>query len=960
MNFSSQLDLKTLFPFALDAFQQQAIAALEAGRSVVVCAPTGSGKTLIAEYASYLALAQGKRAFYTTPLKALSNQKFREFQEKLAQNTIEASVGLITGDLVVNPNASLVVMTTEIFRNMLYETPVGQVGTSLEDVGTVILDECHYISNRGRGTVWEESIIYCPPTIQLVALSATIGNPEQLTDWINNVRQANQAKTLPQLTCELIDSNDRPVPLRFYFSAKNGLFPLLNGKQTGINPKLKGKSQKRRRLKRSECPNTTLILKQLRDRDLLPAIYIIFSRRGCDRAVEDLEQLELTNTSEKGALIQYLLNFFLGDKAKRQEELLAAVESVDTNFYQTLLNYLARNPGGEESLIQLLLADSALNLELFSFLAHQSEVVRPDQVEPLLRGIASHHAGVLPVWKELVEQLFEAGLVKVVFATATLSAGINMPARTTVISSLSRRTDEGHSLMTPSEFLQISGRAGRRGMDSVGHVVTVQTPGEGAVEAAYLATAAPEPLRSCFTPSYGMVLNLLQKHSLEQVKDLLEKSFAEYIAQLKLDPQQAEIAQYTVQLAKLDLKLAGVEEKDFASYEKLNGRLKAEQRLLKTLQQQALETGRSAIAPRIPQLPLGSLVYLRGKNVKVTRPVAAALFTKLSGSGKAPRLVCLGEDNRWYVVTSGDVIAVNEQSLPQSAIATVQLPEIESGWRGRGKKGDKATAMVASEIAAIASPLAEAPEVIEHQARVDQVKAMLAAHPLADYPDPSQRLKLHRQRHNIREQLHKSQLKYQKLKSNQSYYWQEFLSLIEILQEFSALDGYLPTPLGEAAAVIRAENQLWLAIVCLSGDLDNLEPAHLATAISALVTDNQRPDSWTNYIVPPPVMEAFRQSQSNQVSTREQRRRLIQMQSRHGIAIPAWLEVELSGLVEQWAYGRDWQELWENASLDEGDIVRLLRRTIDVLSQIPQIPHVSNALKENAKEAMGLLRRFPI
>ena len=281
MNFSSQLDIKALFPFELDAFQQRAITALEVGRSIVVCAPTGSGKTVIAEYASYLALAQGKRAFYTTPLKALSNQKFREFQEKLAQNRIfEASVGLITGDLVINPNASLVIMTTEIFRNMLYETPVGQVGTSLEDVGTVILDECHYISNRGRGTVWEESIIYCPPTIQLVALSATIGNPIQLTDWISRVRQTNQGIALPQLTCELINSDHRPVPLRFYFSAKNGLFPLLNGKQAGINPKLKAKGKKRRRLKRSECPKTTTIIKQLQDRDLLPAIYIIFSRRG--------------------------------------------------------------------------------------------------------------------------------------------------------------------------------------------------------------------------------------------------------------------------------------------------------------------------------------------------------------------------------------------------------------------------------------------------------------------------------------------------------------------------------------------------------------------------------------------------------------------------------------------------------------------------------------------------------
>ncbi len=195
---SPQLNIQELFPFQLDKFQQDAIVALNEGKSVVVCAPTGSGKTVLGEFAIYRALNIGQRVFYTTPLKALSNQKFRDFQDKFAttENGVqEDMVGLITGDTVINANASIVIMTTEIFRNMLYETPIGQVGTSLENVATVILDECHYISNRGRGTVWEESIIYCPPTIQLVALSATIGNPEELTDWINQVRK-NLTQTL--------------------------------------------------------------------------------------------------------------------------------------------------------------------------------------------------------------------------------------------------------------------------------------------------------------------------------------------------------------------------------------------------------------------------------------------------------------------------------------------------------------------------------------------------------------------------------------------------------------------------------------------------------------------------------------------------------------------------------------------------------------------------------------------
>ncbi|MFN9675328.1 MAG: DEAD/DEAH box helicase, partial [Microcystis sp.] len=277
----TSLDFKTIFPFKLDDFQQSAIAALAAGKSVVVCAPTGSGKTLIGEYAIYRALERGKRVFYTTPLKALSNQKFRDFQEKFGRTPTDgdedspllfAEVGLITGDVVINPSALIVVMTTEIFRNMLYQTPIGEVGTSLENVETLVLDECHYISDRGRGTVWEESIIYCPPSIQLVALSATIGNPGELTDWINWVRQLRQSGDNKQTSsCELINSDFRPVPLRFYFANKEGLFPLLDPKQSKVNPKLHSKvgHGKPRRLKREDCPTIASIVTTLRDKDML-------------------------------------------------------------------------------------------------------------------------------------------------------------------------------------------------------------------------------------------------------------------------------------------------------------------------------------------------------------------------------------------------------------------------------------------------------------------------------------------------------------------------------------------------------------------------------------------------------------------------------------------------------------------------------------------------------------------
>jgi superfamily II RNA helicase len=506
-------DLAQLFPFPLDDFQRSAVRALEADKSVVVCAPTGSGKTLIGEYAIYRALDAGKRVFYTTPLKALSNQKLRDFREQFGPD----QVGLLTGDTAINRDAPVVVMTTEIFRNMLYGTRIGEVGTSLQDVQAVVLDECHYMNDRQRGTVWEESIIYCPPEIQLLALSATVENSDQLTDWLCQVHGPT----------ELIYSTFRPVPLDFHYCNGKGpgLGPLLNDQQTGLHPFLKKKqrrkSEQKGRRGRRDGISISFVLSQLQQRDMLPAIYFIFSRRGCDRAVNEVSNLSLVNEAESARL----------------------KEAIDT--------FLAWNP----------------------------EAARAGQVEPLYRGIAAHHAGILPAWKGLVEELFQQGLIKVVFATETLAAGINMPARTTVISSLSKRTDSGHRLLMASEFLQMSGRAGRRGMDDRGHVVTVETPFEGAKEAAYLATVGPDPLVSQFTPSYGMVLNLLQTHTLEEARTLIERSFGQYLANLHLAPQQEAIRTLKAQVEHQRSQLVDFDEAVLADYEKLKERLREEKRL---------------------------------------------------------------------------------------------------------------------------------------------------------------------------------------------------------------------------------------------------------------------------------------------------------------------------------------------------------------------------------------------
>ncbi|MFO0212928.1 MAG: DEAD/DEAH box helicase, partial [Pseudanabaena sp.] len=498
------LDPQELYPFLLDQFQLQAITALQAGKSVVVCAPTGSGKTLIGEYAIHAALADNRRVFYTTPLKALSNQKLRDFRQQFGDD----KVGLLTGDLSVNRDAPILVMTTEIFRNMLYGTPIGEVGTSLTGVEVVVLDECHYMNDRQRGTVWEESIVYCPAEVQLVALSATVANSQQLTDWLNKVH----GKT------ELIYSDFRPVPLQHSFCNSKGFFPLLDSSNSKINPRLKPLTNKppTKEERHKIVPSIVTVVSHLRQRDMLPAIYFIFSRRGCDKSITELGNVSLVNA--------------------------------------------------EESL--------RLKPQIDAFIAINPDIGKPLHIDALYRGIAAHHAGILPAWKGFVEELFQQGLIKVVFATETLAAGINMPARTTVISSISKRTDRGHRLLTASEFLQMAGRAGRRGMDEVGYVVTVQTPFEGAKEAAHLATSNADPLISQFAPSYGMVMNLLQTHSLDQARDLVERSFGQYLADLNLAPQIQNLEAVIEQIAKLEKDLAVVDLKQLEAYDKMRDRLR--------------------------------------------------------------------------------------------------------------------------------------------------------------------------------------------------------------------------------------------------------------------------------------------------------------------------------------------------------------------------------------------------
>ena len=508
------------FNFELDDFQKEAVEHIQNGKSVVVCAPTGAGKTCIAQSAIHLALEKGERIFYTTPLKALSNQKFSDFSRIYGED----SVGLLTGDTTINRDAQIVVMTTEVFRNMLYGTTFGTVKDNLKEVKYVVLDEVHYMNDESRGTVWEESIIYCPTNIQLIALSATVQNSQQLTDWINTVH----SKT------ELVYTDFRPVPLRFFYydsSKPNAILPLLtpDGK---LNKKIRPESKFKYFNKKEKLKNpTTSVVEVLKEKNMLPAIYFTFSRKKCDENARKCLKLNLLN-KEETIEINKLIDEYISEN-----------------------QYLENNP----------------------------------QLDLIRNGIAAHHAGLLPGWKALVEKLFQKGLIKVVFATETLAAGINMPARTTIISSISKRTDSGHRTLSANEFLQMSGRAGRRGMDEIGYVVVIGTPFQTPDEVATLVKSDANPLESKFSPSYSMVLNLLQRFSIETSKELIFKTFGYFSSTDRLSPliekknkRQNDIVESRDFYCKFKLT-----DEDFNTYNKLKSQFVQTRTLYKTLKRQA-------------------------------------------------------------------------------------------------------------------------------------------------------------------------------------------------------------------------------------------------------------------------------------------------------------------------------------------------------------------------------------
>jgi ATP-dependent RNA helicase HelY len=452
-------------PFDPDPFQVAALRSVEGGQSVVVTAPTGAGKTLVADGSIAITIAAGMRAFYTTPIKALSNQKFNDLVDVHGEN----AVGLLTGDNVINGDAPIIVMTTEVLRNMIYEGSY-----ALDNLGLVVLDEVHYLADRHRGSVWEEIIIHLARQITLVCLSATIANPEEFTDWVRERRGG----------CDLIVETDRPVPLTSMYMWRDRhkdeqvtmdtVFGR-NGQPNGAVRKMLSSSKGRHG--RFSTPRRVTVVKELERANLLPCIYFVFSRKGCDQTAHEIANAGLDFTT------------------KSEQEEIRAIAS----------RHVAHLTPGD-----------------LTVLGYERWVTVLEQ------GAAAHHAGLIPAFKETVEELFLKGLVRVVAATETLALGINMPARTVVVDSLSKFNGESHELLQPSDYTQLTGRAGRRGIDTEGTAVVLFSPYVPFDQVATIAAKGANPLRSSFSPTYNMAVNLIARYDRESAFELLEASFANF------------------------------------------------------------------------------------------------------------------------------------------------------------------------------------------------------------------------------------------------------------------------------------------------------------------------------------------------------------------------------------------------------------------------------------------------
>jgi len=845
------------YEFPLDPFQLRALDALDAGQSVLVAAPTGSGKTVVAEYAVAVALAEGRRAFYTAPIKALSNQKFRDLR---AIHGAER-VGLLTGDNSINPDAPVVVMTTEVLRNMIYGR-----SAALHGLGVVVLDEVHFLQDTYRGPVWEEVIIHLPPVVRLVCLSATVSNAEELAAWMTTVRGPTAA----------VIEERRPVSLESLYligdrtAERLHLLPtLVDGRPNPEAHRLDSeavrgvrgprRTQARRKL---YTPARLEVLDRLEEASMLPAITFIFSRNGCDEAARSVTAagVRLTTGAERDRIREIV------------DEHVAALDERD-------LAVLGYGP----------------------FLAG------------LEAGVAAHHAGMIPPFKEAVEACFTEGLVKMVYATETLAVGINMPARTVVIEKLSKFTGDHHEFLTPGDYTQLTGRAGRRGIDERGFAIVLWSPFVPFDQVSALASSRSYQLSSAFRPTYNMTANLVRSYTRDEAHHLLNLSFAQYQADRHVVRIEARLERREAQLAELR-EQARSPFGDLDEYRRLREGAAPPPR-----NADAIELALMRVRP-------GDILYVnRGRLVG---RVAVLTASRRKGGMKLQVLTPSG--------ISVQLTARDFSDVPR-VLGRIELPTPYAPNRAQYQR----------QVARLLSRATVAGGTHRQSRPLERGDDGSIDHPVAQDPMLRERLRAASQAERTAREVEDLRQRIQGRSQSVSH---RFDRVLRILEAWGYVDGWELTDAGRRLAGFFHECDLLVVEAVRQGHLDGLDPAALAGLASVFSYEHRSPDA------PPAPWFPSRDARKRWEAIESLAAELRYAEEEAGLPVTRAPDPTFVALAHAWAAGQSFASVVEDEDLSGGDFVRTMKQLIDLLRQLALLAPVEET-RAAARDAADRLFR---
>ena len=823
---------------------------------MLVAAPTGAGKTVVGEFAAWLALRSGGKTFYTTPIKALSNQKYTDFLELHGG----ANVGLLTGDNSLNGDAPVVVMTTEVLRNMIYEDSAALAGLRY-----VVLDEVHYLQDPYRGAVWEEILIHLPVDVQIVSLSATVSNAEEFGEWLMTLRGRT----------DVIIEEKRPVDIEHWYMAGDELLPMFVKKPDGSvlpNPRGReldrrrgrssgagrpGKGGKRPAQKRARIPWRSEVVERLDAERMLPAIYFIFSRKGCTEAVKQCarEGLRLNSADEARAVVEYA---------------------------------------------DMRVADLPPNeLEVLGY---------GDWVEGLRRGIASHHAGMIPPFKEAVEDLFARGLIKVVFATETLALGINMPARTIVIESLMKFTGEKHEQMTPGEYTQLSGRAGRRGKDQIGHSVVLLQRFVQFDGITRLASTRTYPLQSSFRPSYNMTVNLVRNYDSSEAEHLVNSSFAQFQADrdvVRLERQREKDAAYLASYQER----AACELGDFAEYHELVTRLRDAERGAP-----AGRTKGARVLDAIAKLRPGDVIDIHaGKR----RGRYAVMEVTQRRSERAPRVLLLSDERSLVRFSPADF------REPPSPIARLPLPR---GFQSRDAKVKRDLARALTQLDRTARTRERAEDLMEAP-DVAHLRTSVEEHPCHSCPDKKRHLHYAERAARLQRDLNAIDRRMAKRTGTLA---RRFDQVLGVLEQLEYVQEWSLTRKGETLTRVYNESDLLVVESIERGVFAELKPAEIAAVCSTLIYETRGPETGVVHDMPTPAAaEVWRQLMRLWRNIRRE-------EESRGLDLTREPDPGFARKAFRWASGSPLEKVLDEDDAP-GDFVRTIKQLVDLLRQLEEI-----------------------